>query len=350
MEAAGDTWAVVESTSHGLAQQRVGGVAYDVAVLTNVTSEHLEFHGTLEAYREAKQTLFARLARSDENPEKGWGKHAIINADDPQCEVVAAIASAAGAGVLRYGRSRVGEPASRRTRTTARTSGRGHHGDACRHARGRAGAGLVGIARAAAGGPLQRRTTPSQPWAWRQPSGWTWMPRPPPWHGSRASQAACSASTRASRSASSSTTPTPPRPSRKVLDELAPADPAAGCIAVFGSAGERDVAKRAEMGRVAGERCRIVVVTDEDPRGEDRMAILEAIAAGAEAAGRQRGQDLLVVPDRAEAIAVALRLARPGDAVLLAGKGHEKTIEVAGGEIAWDEAAVARAALRARSG
>ena len=98
---------------------------------------------------------------------------------------------------------------------------------------------------------------------------------------------------------------------------------------------------------MAGERCRIVVITDEDPRGEDRMAILEAIAAGAEAAGRQRGQDLLVVPDRAEAIAVALRLARPGDAVLLAGKGHEKTIEVAGGEIAWDEAAVARAALRA---
>ena len=109
MEAAGDTWAVVESTSHGLAQQRVGGVAYDVAVLTNITSEHLEFHGTLEAYREAKQTLFARLARSDENPEKGWGKHAIINADDPQCEVVAAIASAAGAGVLRYGQARRGQ-------------------------------------------------------------------------------------------------------------------------------------------------------------------------------------------------------------------------------------------------
>ena len=103
MAVAGDTWAVVESTSHGLAQQRVGGVAYDVAILTNVTSEHLEFHGTLEAYREAKQSLFARLARSEENPEKGWGKHAVVNADDPQGQIVAAIARAAGAGVLCYG-------------------------------------------------------------------------------------------------------------------------------------------------------------------------------------------------------------------------------------------------------
>ena len=84
MVAGGDRWAVVESTSHGLAQQRVSGVAYDVAVLTNVTSEHLEFHGTLDAYRAAKRSLFARLAVSEENPQKGWGKHAVVNADDPK--------------------------------------------------------------------------------------------------------------------------------------------------------------------------------------------------------------------------------------------------------------------------
>ena len=72
MEAAGDTWAIVESTSHGLAQQRVGGVAFDVAVLTNITSEHLEFHGTLDAYRAAKRRLFERLAPlAATNPEKG---------------------------------------------------------------------------------------------------------------------------------------------------------------------------------------------------------------------------------------------------------------------------------------
>ena len=80
------------------------------------------------------------------------------------------------------------------------------------------------------------------------------------------------------------------------------------------------------MGRIAGERCRLVVVTDEDPRGEDRVAILDEIAAGAEAAGRRRGDDLLVIADRAEAIAAAFERARPGDLVLLAGKGHERAI------------------------
>ena len=132
----------------------------------------------------------------------------------------------------------------------------------------------------------------------------------------------------------------------KVLDELAPADTEAGLIAVFGSAGDRDRSKREPMGRVAGERCRLVVVTDEDPRSEDREAILEAIAAGAEAAGRRRGQDLLLIADREAAINRALSEARPGDVVLLAGKGHEKTIETATGETPWDEAGVARAALR----
>ena len=83
---AGDDWAVIESTSHGLAQQRVGEVAYDVGVLTNVTSEHLEFHGTREAYVAAKRGLFARLARGPSNPDKGIGKHAVINADDPEAD------------------------------------------------------------------------------------------------------------------------------------------------------------------------------------------------------------------------------------------------------------------------
>ncbi len=85
-----------------------------------------------------------------------------------------------------------------------------------------------------------------------------------------------------------------------VLDLLAPVAAArgGGLIAVFGSAGERDTAKRAAMGRIAGERCRLVVATDEDPRGEDRHAIIEEIVRGAEAAGRQRGVDVLAIADR----------------------------------------------------
>jgi UDP-N-acetylmuramoyl-L-alanyl-D-glutamate--2,6-diaminopimelate ligase len=133
----------------------------------------------------------------------------------------------------------------------------------------------------------------------------------------------------------------------KVLDELLPTDPAAGRIAVFGSAGDRDASKREPMGYAAGQRCRLVIVTDEDPRSEDREAILESIARGAEAAGKRRGEDLLLIPDRDMAIAEAMRHAAPGDAVLLAGKGHEKTIETATGEVPWNESAVARSALRA---
>jgi UDP-N-acetylmuramoyl-L-alanyl-D-glutamate--2,6-diaminopimelate ligase len=134
-----------------------------------------------------------------------------------------------------------------------------------------------------------------------------------------------------------------------VLDLLAPLAAAQGgsLIAVFGSAGERDVAKRSVMGRIAGERCRMVVATDEDPRGEDSMAILDEIARGAESTGRRRGQDLLLIPDRPAAIAAAFERARPGDIVLLAGKGHERSIIVGREDRPWDERASALAALAA---
>jgi len=133
-----------------------------------------------------------------------------------------------------------------------------------------------------------------------------------------------------------------------VLDELSRVarDSGGGLIAVFGSAGERDVAKRPMMGRVAGERCRLVVITDEDPRGEDRLAILDEIAAGAEAAGKRRGHDLLCIADRRQAIAAAFEQARPGDTVLLAGKGHEQSIIMVDGPVPWDERSEAVAVLR----
>jgi UDP-N-acetylmuramoyl-L-alanyl-D-glutamate--2,6-diaminopimelate ligase len=133
----------------------------------------------------------------------------------------------------------------------------------------------------------------------------------------------------------------------KVLDILGPLASAGGggLIAVFGSAGERDIQKRPMMGRVAGERCRLVVVTDEDPRGEDSGAILDQIAAGAEAAGRKRGRDLLTIADRRAAIETAFAAAKPGDVVLLAGKGHEQTIITAEGPMPWDERSEAIRAL-----
>ena len=136
----------------------------------------------------------------------------------------------------------------------------------------------------------------------------------------------------------------------KVLDVLAPMASAGGggLIAVFGSAGERDVLKRPMMGRLAAERCRLVVVTNEDPRGEDAMSIIGEIAAGARAATPEAAgprPTILEIPDRRAAIEAAFGRARPGDVVLLAGKGHEQTIIMAGGPIAWDERSEAIRAL-----
>ena len=113
-----------------------------------------------------------------------------------------------------------------------------------------------------------------------------------------------------------------------VLSELRPTTPGR-LWAVFGSAGERDVEKRPAMGAVAARLADVSVITDEDPRGEDRDRILEQIAAGAVAAGGERGDNLFVIPDREEAIAFAVANAAPGDTVLCAGKGHEKTLETA---------------------
>jgi UDP-N-acetylmuramoyl-L-alanyl-D-glutamate--2,6-diaminopimelate ligase len=343
MLAAGDRWAVVESSSHGLAQQRVRGTAYDVAVLTNVTSEHLEFHGTLEAYRAAKRSLFRRLSVDEENPQKGWGKHAVVNADDPEGGPAATVAREAGARVVRYGL-----------------------------------AGELGPRHAA---DLEIAATDLS----EAPSGMRIAMQAGSWHGSVPLQlagrfnvanalaamgvaVALDLDLEAAAAALGALPGVPGRMQRvdegqafsviidyahtaeslaKVLDELVPTDPAADRIVVFGSAGDRDPSKREPMGYAAGQRCRLVIVTDEDPRGEDRQAILESIGRGAEAAGKRRGQDLLLIPDRDQAIAEAMRRAAPGDAVLLAGKGHEKTIETAEGELPWDESATARAALRA---
>jgi UDP-N-acetylmuramoyl-L-alanyl-D-glutamate--2,6-diaminopimelate ligase len=133
----------------------------------------------------------------------------------------------------------------------------------------------------------------------------------------------------------------------KVLGLLAPLAAArgGGVIAVFGSAGERDTEKRPMMGRIAANWTRLIVVTDEDPRGEDSLRILDDIARGAEDGGKRRDRDLLLIADRPRAVEAAFERARPGDIVLLAGKGHEQSIIGPDGPVAYDERATALAAL-----
>jgi UDP-N-acetylmuramoyl-L-alanyl-D-glutamate--2,6-diaminopimelate ligase len=114
-------------------------------------------------------------------------------------------------------------------------------------------------------------------------------------------------------------------------------------VVVFGCGGDRDRGKRPEMGRIAAEMADEVILTSDNPRSEDPAAILAAIDEGVRAAGRSA----LTVPDRAAAIAAALRQAREGDVVLIAGKGHERYQEIAGRKEPFDERAVARGILAA---
>jgi UDP-N-acetylmuramoyl-L-alanyl-D-glutamate--2,6-diaminopimelate ligase len=342
MATTGDDAAIIETTSHGLALDRVLGVEYDVALFTNLTHEHLELHGSFEAYRAAKLRLFEMLGRSD-GPKHGpggrtWPRVGIVNRDDPSAPWFSSATLAAGARLITYGTDleaevrAVGveedlqhlwlsyEAPSGHGRVGLRLAGRFNvHNALAVVALGEAlglepGIVRTGLASVPAVPGRMERVDLGQPF------------------GVVVDYAHSPASL------------------ATVLDLLAPLAAArgGGLIVVFGSAGERDRAKRPMMGRVAGERCRLVVVTDEDPRGEDREAILEEIAEGAEAAGRRRDHDLLCIADRRAAIGAAFDRARDGDIVLLAGKGHERTIEYADGPLPWDERGVAEAILRER--
>ncbi len=336
MADAGDRVAVIETTSHGLALERVASVVYDVAILTNVTHEHLELHGSWEAYRDAKLSLFDRLraARTVTKPQP-VPTTAIVNLDDPSAGLFVGTARDAGARVITYGT----EPAAdvRATRITEDAGGL-HAAVTGPTGEGTIDLRLAGrfnvhnaLAIVALGDALGLD-------AERVRSGLASLEVVPGRMERVEAGQPFGVVVDFAHSPASLTT---------VLDLLAPAAAArgGGLIAVFGSAGERDTAKRPQMGRIAGERARLVVVTDEDPRGEDRDAILDAIARGAEAAGRRRGQDLLLIADRRDAIAAAFEAARPGDIVLLAGKGHERSIIGPAGERAWNERAIAEELL-----
>lgn len=337
MVEAGDRFAVVESTSHGLAQERVGEVAYDVAVVTNVTHEHLEFHRTHEAYRAAKRRLFERLEVGPGNPDKGWKKSGIVNRDDRWADEFAAATRTARARLLGYGTTQRSEVHTERVEEDA--SGLRMEVVTPRW-RGPVRVQLMGrfnvynvLAAISVGEVLEL-----DPPAMR--AGLESLPGV----AGRMERIEAGQPFRVIVDYAHT-----PEALAKVLDDLAPLAAAGGggLIAVFGSAGDRDRLKRPMMGRAAAERCKLVVITDEDPRTEDRDAILEQIASGAEGLGRRRGRDVLVIPDRREAIAAALEAAAPGDVALLAGKGHERSIETADGPVAWNEAGVAREVLAA---
>ena len=325
---AGVTHAVIEATSHGLELQRVRGCEFDIGVVTNITHEHLDFHKTIENYRRAKARLFEMLDPERHKPVQTQ-PIAILNRDDVSYEVLKPYCRVP---ILDYG---IDSPAAVRavdlrlrasstqfrailpdTEVTIETQLVGRfnvsnclaaiataYSQGVKPAEIASGlAGVIGVT-----GRMEH-IDEGQSFAVIVDYAHT------------------------------------PDSLEKVLAVLRPLT-TGKLMAVFGSAGERDLQKRPIMGRIAAQMCDFFVITDEDPRDEDRIQILRDIANGAESAGKREGHDFLCIADRTEAIATAFAMAQVGDTVLLAGKGHEQSIIIGREKLPWDDRRVAREQL-----
>lgn len=319
-------WLVLETTSQALAQHRVFGVPYTLAVMTNVTHEHLDYHRTFERYRDAKRLLF-KLA----NRNKSGLRTGIINAEDPSADLFASdIAHPITYGIkqgdiraehVKMDSSGVSYVASidedEYTIQCKLPGSFNVYNSLAALAAGRA-IGLnkkqIELGIASLEGVEGRMTRIEK--------------------GQSYSVIVDYAHT--------------PDSFEKLFADMRPVIKGK-MIVMFGSAGRRDEAKRAEQGEIAGRFADELILTEEDDRDVDGLSILNQIAAGAEKSGKVRGKNLFLVQDRTEAINYAIsRANNSDDTVLILGKGHEKTIERADGEHSWDEIGTTQKAVAKR--
>jgi UDP-N-acetylmuramoyl-L-alanyl-D-glutamate--2,6-diaminopimelate ligase len=315
--AAGARCVSMEVSSHGLDQGRVNGVAFSAALFTNLSRDHLDYHGTMEHYGAAKAKLFR------------WPglRHAVINLDDAFGARLAASIDRTKVDVLGYGFGR-GEISGHRLDLSQRGLSleiETPWGPAAVRSRllgGFNAANLLGVLGVllAAGVGLQDA---AEALAELEPvAGRLQMVREP----GRPLVVVDYAHT--------------PDALQKVLETLRVLlTDGARLICVFGCGGERDPGKRPLMGEVATRLAHEAIVTSDNPRGEEPLAIIEQIVAGAH-------PNYHVEPDRALAIDRAVRAGRAGDVVLVAGKGHEAYQEIGGMRLPFSDVEVARAALR----
>jgi UDP-N-acetylmuramoyl-L-alanyl-D-glutamate--2,6-diaminopimelate ligase len=326
---AGLTHVVLEATSHGLDQRRVRGCEFDVGVVTNITHEHLDYHGSYEAYRAAKARLFTQLADTVEKP-RGNSRTAVLNRDDSCYGYLDAVTrvrkiaySQSEEGDVRAEDVRVGVEGVRftaviggkRLPVECRLVGR-YNVSNCLAALG-ATVGALGIkpeaARegiaALAGVPGRMEAIDlGQPFAAIVDFAHT------------------------------------PNALERTL-ETAREICRGRVIAVFGSAGLRDRMKRRMMAEVAAQKADLSILTAEDPRTESLDAILEEMSEGAREKGGIEGRTFWRVPDRGEALRRAVQMAQPGDLVVACGKGHEQSMCFGETEYPWDDRTALHAAL-----
>jgi UDP-N-acetylmuramoyl-L-alanyl-D-glutamate--2,6-diaminopimelate ligase len=322
MRREGATAVSMEVSSHGLQQGRVGGVAFDCALFTNLSHDHLDYHGTMDAYAAAKARLFDTEGLAC----------AVLNLDDVFGAQLAARLHARGVRTLGY--SLVSAPATGEfLLASAQADGRVEftstwgEAHATLRALGRFNlSNALGVAGALIAYGLPFRDAIERLDALPEVPG-----RMQRLGGEDAPLVVVDYAHT-------------PDALAQVLGALRPIAAARGgrLIVVFGAGGERDRAKRAPMGEAASRLADRVVLTSDNPRGEDPDAILREIEAG-------MNVEHDVEPDRARAIEAAIARAGAADVLLLAGKGHEATQEIAGVRTPFSDAEVARNALARRA-
>lgn len=339
MVQAGLTHCVLETTSHGWAQHRVAACDFDVAVITNIQHEHLDFHGTWENYRDAKSLLFwdlSRGARKTDGPAASVDKTAVVNLDDTPSaghllsipadhHLTYAVDPGSGADVtasdVSYGpsstRFRIQLPDNEAVDIETPLVGVFNVSN------------ILAAVTACYGLGIPRHTLKQGVEAVRGVSGR--MERVDEGQGFLAV-------------VDFAHTPNALRRAVEAARLMIP--PEGRVIVVFGSAGLRDPEKRAMMGRIAAQEADLTIITAEDPRTESLDEIMAASAAAASAEGGVEGQTFWQVADRGQAIYEAVQMARPGDIVMVCGKGHEQSMCFGTTEYPWDDREALRAALR----
>jgi UDP-N-acetylmuramoyl-L-alanyl-D-glutamate--2,6-diaminopimelate ligase len=327
----GKHFAIVEATSHGLSEKtaRLRDIDFHVAVFTNITREHFDFHGNFEQYRSDKANLFRALDRTaGRKKDVEYPIFAVINADDPNAY---------------YFQNATRQPSF--TYSTVDPSADLYAAD------------------------LQPDMTGTTCVIhWRKESRETRVPLPGPFNVENVLAAVLTVAHLLDYNPLDLLELVPrlksppgrmeiiardmpyvpivdyahtPGAYAKVLPLVKGYTPGR-LIILFGSAGERDVGKRDLLGEEAARHCDVIILSDEDPRGEDGLQLLKDIAVGCERArpGISYDEELFIIRDRREAIRFALSLGREGDTILFLGKGHEVSIVYADHVLDWDESRI----------
>lgn len=324
MVRAGCTYAIVETSSEGIAQSRHAGIDYDAAVFTNLTPEHIESHGGFENYKKAKGKLFASLSASAKK-KIGSGKKIIVaNIDDENAGYFLGFWADEKWGFGLKHETRNMEHAVLVEGVELRPDGAGFRVGGEEVNLKLAGKGNVYNALAAITAAVAQGVPLAA--AARAVSKVESMPGRMEF-------------VREGQNFTAIVDYAHEPESARQLYETAKLLPHARIIHVFGSTGGgRDIGRRRVLGELAGENADVIIVTNDDPYDDDPGEIAEAVTSGALSKGKKTGEDLFVILDRREAIRKAIALAGENDLVLVTGKGSEQVMVVAGGrKIPWDD-------------